>query len=483
MIQASGSPDVEALPRAAACYPAGMMLRMWWWSTMLLGLASALPAQRPPNVVLIVADDLGYGELGCYGQDEIATPHLDALAAQGMKFTQFYAGAPVCAPSRCVLLTGHHLGHASVRDNREHEPEGQEPLLPGEVSWARLLHDAGYATGGYGKWGLGYPGSIGDPRQQGFDHFFGFNCQRHAHDYYPRYLWDDDARVELDGSKYAPELITDAALGFLERHRQGPFLLYVPSTLPHLALQVPDASLQQYRGRFEETPYIGRSYRPNATPRATYAAMISHLDADVGRILARLRVLGLERDTLVIFTSDNGPTHLREQVDVDFFRSAGGLRGLKGSVFEGGIRVPMLARWPGHIAPGSESGLVAGFVDVLPTLCELAGIAAPADADGVSLLPTLLGRGGQRQHDSMFWDFPGYGGQLAVRMGRWKAVRVGMIAHPDARLQLFDLQADPGERHDVAAEHPDVVEQLAAIMLAARREPEFAGFRFGQYGK
>lgn len=466
------------------------MLRRLTGSVFVL-LAAALPAQQPrlPNIVYLLADDLGYGELGCYGQDKIQTPHLDALARQGIRFTQHYAGAPVCAPSRCVLMTGKHLGHATVRDNQEHKPEGQEPLLPGDVTIAQLLHDAGYATGGFGKWGLGYPGSVGDPFHKGFDHFFGYNCQRHAHNFYPTWLWDDQRRIELEGNtggvtgkQYAAELITQAALRFLEANKDRPFFLFFPSTLPHLALQVPDEALAQYKGKWEETPYTGKSYQPNATPRATYAAMISELDREVGRILDKLQQLGLEDDTLVIFSSDNGPTHLNPQVDVDFFRSAGPLRGLKGSVFEGGIREPMIARWPGHIAAGSRTELISGFVDVMPTLCEVAGVKPPQDSDGVSMLPTLLGQPGQRQHDYMFWDFPGYGGQLAVRMGKWKAVRVDMIKDPAAKLQLFDLEADLGERHDVAAQHPDVAAQMAKLMVAARTEPVFEAFRFGEYG-
>ncbi|MEM7202954.1 MAG: arylsulfatase [Planctomycetota bacterium] len=449
------------------------------------------PAWVPaPNLIYILADDLGYGELGSYGQEKIETPHLDRLAREGMRFTQHYAGAPVCAPSRCVLLTGQHTGHATIRDNLEHRPEGQGPIRDEDVTLAERLGACGYVNGCFGKWGLGYPGSEGDPQRQGFDRFYGYNCQRHAHNFYPRYLWDDGERVDLEGNdrgrtgaQYSHDLIAAQALSFIREHSAERFFCYVPFTIPHLALQVPQASLERYLGRWPETPYEGKSYLPHPTPRAAYAAMISHLDASVGEILGLLDELGLAENTLVVFASDNGPTHLKAQADVDFFASAGPLRGLKGSVYEGGIRVPMLVRWPGRVAPGSVSDLVCGFQDILPTFVALAGGGAVPGIDGLSLLPTLLGDGEQEQHEALVWDFPGYGGQLAVRAGRWKAVRRGLRQAPAAPLELYDLDADVGETRDVAAEHPEVAARLATLMVASRTEPAVERFRFGSYGR
>ena len=446
-------------------------------------------AGSKPNIVFIMADDLGYGDLGCYGQQHIRTPNIDRLRRQGCKLTQHYSGAPVCAPARCVLMTGRNSARATVRDNQEHQPEGQLPIGGEEVTIAELLAAQGYATGCFGKWGLGYPGSEGDPLRQGFDRFYGYNCQRHAHNFYPRYLWDDDRKVELPGNdrgrtgaQYSHDLINAQALQFVRDHRQQPFFLYVPSTIPHLALQVPEESLASYRGQFEETPYRGRSYLPHDTPRAAYAAMITHLDQAVGDLLDLLDELGLADDTLVVFTSDNGPTHLNPQVDVEFFASAGPLRGLKGSVYEGGIRVPWIARWPGRIAPGSQSDHVSVFEDIMPTLAELAGAEVPDNCDGLSLLPTLLGDAdAQRQHDCLIWDFPGYGGQLAVRKGKWKAVRRNLRRDPDAAWELYDLDRDIGERHDLAARHPELLRELQRQLLQRRTRPAWPKFQFGDY--
>ncbi len=450
------------------------------------------PAPRfraPPNVVLIMADDLGYAELGCYGQERIATPHIDRLAAQGMRFTQAYSGAPVCAPARCVLLTGRHSGHATIRDNFEHKPEGQKPIRDADVTLAEVLAPAGYASGAFGKWGLGYPGSEGDPLAQGFDRFYGYNCQRHAHNFYPRYLWSDAEQVRLagndrgvTGAQYSHDLIEAEALEFIRAHAERPFFCYVPFTIPHLALQVPEASLAEYAGRWPETPYEGRSYLPHPTPKAAYAAMVSHMDRSVGRLMELLDELELADNTLVVFTSDNGVTHLKGQVDYEFFQSSGPLRGLKGSVYEGGIRVPLIARWPGVIEAGAETDHVCGFQDVMPTLADVAGVPLQGECDGISLLPTLTGGEGQGQHDYLIWDFPGYGGQLAVRKGRYKAVRRNLRKEPDAPLELYDLQNDIGEQQDLAAELPEVAAELARLMRVGRTEPMHERFRFGEYG-
>jgi arylsulfatase A-like enzyme len=448
---------------------------------------------RPVNVVLVVADDLGYGDLGCYGQTKIHTPHIDALARDGVRFTQHYSGAPVCAPSRCVLMTGQASGHASIRDNLEHSPEGQEPMAASDATIAELLRERGYVCGGFGKWGLGFPGSDGDPLRRGFDHFYGYNCQRHAHTYYPTYLWDDGERVELPGNvdidgdgrgdgelQYAQDLIDEALLAFLDANRERPFFCYVPCTLPHLALEIPDEELAPYLGAWDETPYTGASYTHHPTPRACYAAMVTRLDATVGKIVARLDALGLADDTLVLFTSDNGPTHVAAQVDVAFFESTGGLRGLKGSVFEGGLRVPLIARWPGRVEPGRVSAHICAFEDVLPTLCDVTSATPPLAIDGLSFLPTLLGEP-QPERAFLAWDFPGYGGQLAVRRGRWKAVRRDLVRNPDAPLELYDIELDPAETNDLAGDHPTIASELAALMLDARTPPTIPAFRFGEY--
>ena len=464
--------------------------------------APAQHASRPPNVVLILADDLGLGDLGCYGQKHIQTPRLDRLAADGMQFTRFYAAAPVCAPSRCSIMTGKHGGHAYVRDNKETQGKdpflGQTPIPAAEVTLAELFKSKGYATGAFGKWGLGGVGTEGDPLRQGFDRFFGYNCQRHAHNYYPAYLVDDARRRELPGNShqrsgqtYAPQVIGDEALAFVRANKDKPFFLYLPTPLPHLALQVPDADLEPYAGKWDEKPYEGKSYQHHPRPRAAYAAMISYLaamisylDRDVGRLLDLLDELKLREDTLVIFTSDNGPTHLPEQVDVRFFNSAAGLRGLKGSVYEGGLRVPMIASWPTRIAPGTATAHASAHYDLLATCAELLGVEPPAGSDGVSFLPTLRGRPeAQKQHEQLFWDFGGYGGQIAIRKGKWKAVRTGLRKNPDAPLELYDLEADPTESNNLAAQHPKVVAELAARILRERTPPTEPAFRYGRYAE
>ncbi len=486
------------------------------------GLFGVLPvgavgADRP-NVVYILADDLGYAELGCYGQKKIRTPNIDRLAAHGMRFTQHYCGNAVCAPSRCVLMTGKHPGHAFIRNNRRAQlPDelvekhglvfaGQEPIPDTETTIAEMLKRQGYATAAVGKWGLGQVGTSGDPNRQGFDLFFGYNCQGHAHSYYPAHLWRNHCKVELDnrppvpghaslapgadpgdpasyapfkGKDYSPDRMIEAALQFIRENKDGPFFLYFPSTIPHVALHIPDEELKPYLGQWEETPFVrrgGYGYTPHQTPRAAYAAMISRLDKDVGRILALLAELDLDANTLVMFSSDNGTTHLKNEVDYEFFESVGPLRGLKGSLYEGGIRVPMIARWPGKIEPRSTSDHISAFWDVLPTIAEITGSQPPQGIDGVSFAPTLLGRPErQKQRDHLYWEFTGYGGQQAVRMGRWKAVRQNMLRRNNEeplKIELYDLESDMGESRDVAAEHPEIVARMREIMQAEHRPSE-----------
>jgi len=464
---------------------------------------------RPPNIVFVLADDLGYGELGCYGQERIRTPRLDALAAEGLRFTRHVAGSPVCAPSRCVLLTGLHPGHAQVRDNREVKPEGQHPLEAGTPTIARALQTRGYATGAFGKWGLGPPGSEGDPLAQGFDRFYGYNCQRVAHNYHPTSLWDDDVAVPLDnpdfpahdtlrddedpadpasyarfrGEDYAPDLITEQVLAFVRDHADEPFFLYWPTTVPHLALQVPEDSLGEYAGLWDDPPYPGgKGYLPQFAPRAAYAAMVTRMDRDVGRLLDLLDELDLAGDTLVVFTSDNGPTYDRiGGSDSGFFDSAAGMRGLKGSISEGGVRVPCVVRWPGVVAPGSVSDRLTGFEDWLPTLLDVADAGATSErdrprTDGLSFVPLLRGEA-MDERPFLYREFAGYGGQQAVWRGRWKAVRRDLrkLEAGDAPVtELHDLEADPAETTDVAAAHPEVVAELEALMAREHApEPDF----------
>ncbi|HVX63524.1 MAG TPA: arylsulfatase, partial [Pirellulales bacterium] len=441
------------LRRMPACWLYGLLSAALFAGPMDAADAAA-PAKRRPNIVFIMADDLGYGDLGCYGQTKIRTPNVDRLAAEGMRFTAMYAGCNVCAPSRCVLMSGKHPGHAYIRNNRGgvgqdgKRTEGQEPVPPGELKLPLTLHKLGYVQGGFGKWGLGPIGSTGDPLNQGFDRFFGYNCQAVAHNYYPTHLWDNDRRLPLNnpefsahqklpegadlddpatyarfsGHDFAPDMITEQALQFMRENRDRPFFLYYPTTVPHLALQVPEDSLKEYEGKFPEQPYPGgHAYLPHRTPRAAYAAMVTRMDREVGRIMQLAKELGLDDQTIFVFTSDNGP--LYDQLggtDEEFFNSAGGFRGRKGSFYEGGFREPGIVRWNGKIAAGTVSDRVVGFEDWLPTLLELIGAkdAIPAGTDGISFAPTLLGHK-QEPRPFLYRESPGYGGQQSVRVGDW----------------------------------------------------------------
>jgi arylsulfatase A-like enzyme len=448
----------------------------------LLGLAAAtlcaagaIPAKEDPekpNFIFILLDDAGYGDFSCYGQQKFRTPHIDRLAAEGMRFTDHYAGATVCAPSRCSLMTGLHTGHTFIRGNREMKPEGQQAIPADTVTLPKLLKQAGYATGMFGKWGLGPPGSEGDPLNQGFDEFFGYNCQRHAHTYYPTYLWHNTEKVPLDGKTYSHDVIVGKAFDFIRQHRQGPFFCYMPVTVPHAALHVPEESAAPFRRKFPEfEDKIGRYAGPPINnPPACFAGMMTRLDGQIGELLGLLRKLEIDDRTLVMLSSDNG-AHREGGHMPDFFCSTGPLRGIKRDLYEGGIRVPMIARWPGKIDPGTTTDHISAFWDVLPTLCELAGAESPAGIDGISLAPTLLGAPGkQKQHEFLYWEFPSQGGKQAVRMGAWKGVRLNLRNNPDASIELYNLETDLGETRNVAAEHPDVVARLQAVFRAAHVE-------------
>ncbi|MFT4692106.1 MAG: arylsulfatase [Limisphaerales bacterium] len=466
-------------------------MRVFTAVLILIGI-NQVAAAKLPNIIYIMADDLGYAELGSYGQKKIRTKHLDQMAEEGMRFTQHYTSSPVCAPARCSLMTGKHGGHAYVRTNFEigawETHRGQLPIREDDTTIAEVLKQRGYTTGAFGKWGLGEVGSSGDPLKQGFDRFFGYNCQRHAHNLFPNYLVDDSGKRKLKGNTrgltgetYGPQAIADEVLKFVRQNKDKPFFLYYPTVIPHLALQAPQKDIDEYKGEWSETPYKGKSYLPHPTPRSAYAAMITFMDKQIGRLMALLKELDLDDNTLVFFTSDNGTTFLKEQVDFEFFNSVDGLRGLKGSVHEGGIRVPLIVRWPGRIKAGSVSGHISAHYDAMATLADVAGTKSAKDSDGISYLPTLLGKKQQRKHDYMFWDFAGYGGQLAVRQGPWKAVKKDLKKKPNAPLELYNLESDLAESKDLAAEKPEIAKRMQQIMLEARTVPEIKQFRFGQY--
>ena len=457
------------------------------------------PAMTTPNIVFILADDLGYGDTGPYGQRQIRTPRLDRLASEGMRFTQFYSGSTVCAPSRGAFLTGRHTGHAYVRDNQElggfldSEERGQIPLPPDHPTLARWLRSRGYATAVVGKWGLGGPESTGVPTKQGFDFFFGYLDQKQAHNYYPTHLWRNEERYPLRneyfsphqtldgspddrtsyekyrGSDYAIDFMTREAVEWLRARKSIPFFLYFAPTIPHVALQVPEAAMKEYEGKFAETPYTGdRNYLPQRTPRAAYAAMVTYLDAQVGRILDTLKEIGADERTLVIFTSDNGAIYNVGGAPTQFFQSNGALRGQKGTLYEGGIRVPMMARWPGRIRAGATSDHVGANWDMWATFAELLGGEPPEGTDGISILPTFLARGNQREHEFLYWEFHSQGSSQAVRMGRWKGIHNNILTQPGAPLELYDLDRDPGEATNVALANADVVRRIEDIMKHAR---------------
>jgi arylsulfatase A len=467
---------------------------------LLLSVGSGLaaiqlprPAKRPPNIIFIVADDLGYGDLSCYGQQRFQTPHIDRLAAEGMKFTQAYAGTAVCSPSRSSFFTGQHTGHTPVRGNLPVKPEAQYPLPDSSVLIPQLLKQAGYATGCFGKWGLGGVGSSGDPLKKGFDEFFGYNSQTLAHNYYPYYLWHNREKVllpENSGTRsgtYAPELIQQKTLAFIEQHQAQPFALFVTTVIPHAELAAPPAYMRSAIGKYgPEKPYLGADtsapgfrkagpYLSQPYPKAAVVAAMRVLDDQVGQIMSKLKQLHLDDNTLVIFTSDNGPSDEGGK-DLTYFNSSGGLRGAKRDLYEGGIRVPFVARWPGQVKAGTVSQQWVAFWDLLPTFTELAEVKAPAHTDGLSLLPTLTGRGRQQQHPFLYWEFYEQGGSVAARLGQWKAVRLNMATAPSGPIELYDLATDPGEKHDMAAQQPALIARFADIF--AKEHVPVPAFKF-----
>ncbi|MFO7923604.1 MAG: arylsulfatase [Bacteroidales bacterium] len=483
---------------------------------------------QSPNIIYILADDLGYGELGCYGQTMIETPNIDRLAASGMIFTDHYSGSPVCAPARAILLTGLHSGKVQIRGNDEWGQrgdvwnyramiadstlEGQRPLSAGTVTIGTLLQSAGYKTGVVGKWGLGAPHTEGVPNRQGFDYFFGYNCQRQAHTYYPVHLWENEWRVCLDNDtvaphtildvgddpydpnsyapfeldEYAPDLMFDAITRFVENNKSNPFFLYWATPIPHVPLQAPREWVDYYVEKFgDEDPYLGaRSYFPHRYPRAAYAAMISYLDHNVGVLVQQLKDLGLYDNTLIIFTSDNGPT-FNGGTDSQWFDSGGPFRSEQGYgkafLHEGGIRVPMIASWPEVIAPGTVSNHPSVFYDVMPTFADITGIDTPDFVSGTSFFPALKGEK-QPPPEFLYWEFPASGGQMAVRVGNLKALRKNMH-EGNLEWELYDLNSDPRELFNIAGKYPEVIERVEEIVAREHTVSSNERFRFGVLGE
>lgn len=465
-------------------------------------------SKKLPNIIYIYADDMGYGELGSYGQQKIKTPHLDRMAAEGMRFTQHYTGTPVCAPARCMLLTGKHGGHSYIRGNYElggfpdSAERGQLPLAEKEFTVAELLKQKGYATAVIGKWGLGMVHTEGSPLNQGFDYFYGYLDQKQAHNFYPTHLWENNnwdtlrqsfinVHKKLDPKKatdqdfdyykgldYAPKKMTEKALSFINTNKAKPFFLYLPYTLPHVSLQVPDEWVNKYRGQFDEKPYYGQSgYAAAKYPLSAYAAMISYLDAQVGIVMKKIKDLGLDENTIIMFSSDNGAT-FNGGVDAKFFNSVAGLRGLKMDVYEGGIRMPFIARWPGKISAGSRSSHISAQYDLLATIADITDQLVD-NTDGISFLPELTGKTrAQKKHRFLYFEYPEKGGQLAIRMGNWKGVKKDLRKNPGTPWELYDLQSDRNETHDIASKHPDILKQFDAIVKEQHRPSHIKQWQF-----
>jgi arylsulfatase A-like enzyme len=444
----------------------------------------AIEEKPKPNIIFILVDDLGYGDLGFLGQQYIETPAIDRLAANGMFFTNFYSGATVCAPSRSAFMTGLHTGHTPIRGNTEVQPEGQRPMPDSVMTISKLMQKAGYVTGAFGKWGLGFPGSEGDPVNQGFDQFFGYNCQRYAHRYYPDYLWDNFQKVDLPGNDwttrgdFAPDVIQERTLEFIEKNQDKPFFLFMPIVMPHAELAAPDDEiLAKYKTKFpNETAYVAKSkgadygpemaipaYQSQPYPHATFAAMVARIDRYVAEVVEKLDELGLSENTSIIFASDNG-AHQEGGADPDFFDSNGVFRGHKRDLYEGGIRTPMIAYWPGKIKAGSESDQTFAFWDLLPTFAELAGIKPEKETDGISFLPTLLGNTQQKIHDYLYWEFHEQGGKQAIRQGNWKGIKLKVFGADEPILELYDLSKDPSESTNLATQKPEKMQELAQLM-------------------
>lgn len=448
---------------------------------------------KQPNIIYILADDLGYGDLSSYGQTKFSTPNIDKLAKQGMLFTQHYSGSTVCAPSRSSLMTGMHTGHTAVRGNKEIIPEGQHPIPDSTYTIAEMFKSKGYTTGAFGKWGLGFPGSEGDPMKQGFDTFYGYNCQRLGHHYYPYHVWSNNDSIALKGNEglnrevYAPTLIHEKTLEFIETNKDKPFFLYVPSVIPHAELAAPEEVLKKYRGKYPpEVDYKGVDngpkyktgpYASQKESHATFVAMIAILDQQVGDIMNKVKELGIEDNTMIVFTSDNGP-HQEGGADPKYFNSNGELKGFKRDLYEGGVRVPMIVSWPGKIKPNTKTDHISAFWDVFPTFGTIVEADIPENIDGLSFLPTLeSNKEDQEQHEYLYWEFHEKGGRQAVRKGDWKAVKYNVLEQPNAPLELYDLSKDIKEENNIAKEYPEIVKEMEVIIKGARTHSDIFAFK------
>lgn len=462
-----------------------------------------------PNIIYIYADDLGYAELGSYGQQKIKTPNLDRMAAEGLRFTQHYTSTPVCAPARTMLMTGKHGGHSYIRGNyelggfKDEEEGGQMPLPEGTFTVPKMLKNTGYTTGMMGKWGMGMPGTTGTPLKQGFDYYYSVLDQKQAHNFYPTHLWENDVWTKLNnpvinvhkrlnpekatdedfeyykGKDYGPEKMLEKALWFIDENKEKPFFLYFPSPIPHASLQVPDEYVKKYIGQFDEQPYYGQQgYASTKYPLSTYAAMITYLDAQVGAIMKKVKDLGLEENTIIMFSSDNGTT-FNGGVNAKFFNSVGNLRGLKMDLYEGGIRMPFIARWTGTIKPNTTSDLVSAQYDVMATLAELTGQTIPNQTDGISFLQELKGNlSAQKKHDFLYFEYPEKGGQVAIRMGDWKGVRLDVRKNRNAPWQIYNLKDDINETTNVADKHPDLVKKFDEIQKREHQHSHIKDWEF-----
>jgi arylsulfatase A-like enzyme len=460
--------------------------------TSLTLAACGQPAKEKslPNIVFILADDLGFGDLSCYGQQKFSTPNIDRFARDGMLFTQHYTGCTVSAPSRSCLITGLHTGHTPVRGNKGWKPEGNWPLPANTFTLGKMLQSKGYTTGAFGKWGLGYIESEGDPNLQGINEFYGYNCQSLAHNYYPDHLWHNHEKILLhqnDSSKtieYSADLIHSAALNFIETNRSKPFFLFYPTTIPHAELFAKEEYMNRFRGKYlpeksfkgvDDGPTFRQGpYGSQPEAHAAFAAMVAQLDDYVGEIMAKLTELDLKKNTIVIFASDNGP-HLEGGADPDFFNSNGNLRGYKRDLYEGGIRTSMLVKWPGKVKEGSKSDHISAFWDILPTFAEITGAEVTAEIDGISFLPELLGKK-QKKHEYLYWEFHEQGGKAAIRMDNWKAVKLNIDNADETVTELYDLSKDISETSNLAGANPEIVKKLEEFMKKAHKPSEVFPF-------
>ena len=449
--------------------------------SFLICLLSASTHAQSPNIIFILADDLGYGDLGCYGQQKIKTPNIDALARSGIKFTQYYSGSTVCAPARASFMTGMHTGHTPVRGNKSFEPEGQTPLPDSSVTIAMELQKAGYTTAAFGKWSLGFITTSGAPSKKGFETFFGYNCQSLAHNYYPDHLWENEKRIDYpanlkENSVYSADLIQQKAVAFIDGQKKDkPFFLYLPYTLPHVDLTPPHDSIYNYYVKLFNDKPLEQTDKRNLNkqfielyPHAASAAMIARLDKYVGEIVALVNKKGMAENTMIIFTSDNGP-HREKGGDPEFFDSNGIFRGIKRDLYEGGIRVPLIISWKGKIKPGRESDHVAAMWDFFPTFQQLAKMPVSKNIDGISMMTEILNKP-QPKHNYLYWEFHESGGRQAVRWKNWKAIKLNVSTGKVEATELYDLAKDPSEKTNLADQNKSILKKMEEFMRLAHQK-------------